>query len=692
MKEWWTARELAAARLPGLPTTRRGVQFLAGREGWAKRVRSGSGGGFEYPSTALPGPARDELVRRQLAEGGRQEVTPLPIPPPQGGRGGEVSTLKAWQRRCMEARLGLLAEVDRLAALLGGPTAARRRMVELARAGELPAHLQGLVAAAHGRRGSARVLSQRSLVRWARLRATGGAVAVAPALPRRETSPPSWLWPVMRAWARPGKPPLAAACEWVAGEGVDLPPLRTVQRRVAQLGAVERMRGRMGPRALKAIRPYVVRDFAMLEPADVYMADGHTHDQQVLHPWSGRPFRPEIVSVIDVATRRVVGWSAGVAESAWLVADALRHAAAAAVPAIFYSDRGTGFCNQHLDDAVTGVLARLGTTHETSLPYNSQARGVVERLHQSLWIRAARLHPGFVGHDMDREARMRLDRRVRDDLKACGTTRALLGWQDFMGWCGAQVAAYNARPHTSLARVRDPESGRLRHRSPDEAWAAAVEGGAELAVPDAATLGDLFRPQIERVVRRGMVRLGQADYGHALLEEHHGRIVLVGYDIHDPSRVWVRDGEQRLICIAELDAWKRDFYPRPAVEQARERREQAQLRRIEDKAEALRAERRGPTPAIALLPPPEPDPEGEARFVAEWQAEQDAPPQETAEDRYVAWRRVGARIEAGEAVPGDMRRWHGTWPESPEGRSMLRNVEEWGEDLILLGWRMRQAG
>ena len=52
----------------------------------------------------------------------------------------------------------------------------------------------------------------------------------------------------------------------------------------------------------------------------------------------------------------------------------------------------------------TGLLSRLGTTLTHSLPYNSQARGIIERAHQSIWVRAAKELPTYIGKDMDAEA------------------------------------------------------------------------------------------------------------------------------------------------------------------------------------------------------------------------------------------------------------------------------------------------
>ncbi|NPY05981.1 DDE-type integrase/transposase/recombinase, partial [Pseudomonas aeruginosa] len=76
------------------------------------------------------------------------------------------------------------------------------------------------------------------------------------------------------------------------------------------------------------------------------------------------------------------------------------------VPAIFYVDNGSGYVNHMMRDEAVGLMGRLGIDMKNSLPYNSQARGVIERVHQSLWIRAAKELPGYIGADMDRQAKL----------------------------------------------------------------------------------------------------------------------------------------------------------------------------------------------------------------------------------------------------------------------------------------------
>ncbi len=161
---------------------------------------------------------------------------------------------------------------------------------------------------------------------------------------------------------------------------------RLMTRLDESFGTLERHRGREGSLTLKSRMAYVMRSTDDLLPTCIYTADGKTFDAEVQHPIHGQPFRPEITSVVDVATRKCVGFSVGLAENTIGVVDALRHACVEnGICAIFYVDRGPGFKNDALDNQLTGVIGRLGITKLHSLPYNSQARGIIERFNGSVW-------------------------------------------------------------------------------------------------------------------------------------------------------------------------------------------------------------------------------------------------------------------------------------------------------------------
>lgn len=78
MKAWWSAQELAAEALPGLPHSKAKINAAARKTGWASRTdaqgqalarrRKGRGGGVEYHFHLLPFHAREVLIARGLVK------------------------------------------------------------------------------------------------------------------------------------------------------------------------------------------------------------------------------------------------------------------------------------------------------------------------------------------------------------------------------------------------------------------------------------------------------------------------------------------------------------------------------------------------------------------------------------------------------------------------------------------------
>lgn len=67
LREWHSAADLEAMRLPGLPASRSGIARKAGAEKWARIVERGRGGSrFLYHVSALPPRAFDALIARIL--------------------------------------------------------------------------------------------------------------------------------------------------------------------------------------------------------------------------------------------------------------------------------------------------------------------------------------------------------------------------------------------------------------------------------------------------------------------------------------------------------------------------------------------------------------------------------------------------------------------------------------------------
>ncbi len=672
LKTHYTAAELAALRLTGLPASERGVRKAAERENWPSRPRA-RGKGREYipPATALA-----ELRDRSLQTCASRLALPLPHPPAGTAPDTRAQQLKA------DARRGVLQALDILMQRTGYPLKrAAAALLVLAHAPDASPQLVAMLRLARDERGRPSpdgLPSLRSVLRFAEYQRAGN---LAPKRRQRDMYIPDWAPAFLVHYQRPEKPTVEHAyrqfCADRTPAGQNQPSIWQVRRFLAKVGQVSREHGRLGAHELKSLKPFIRRGFAHLQPGDIYSADGHTFDAEVQHPLHGRPFRPEITTVIDIATRRVVGWSVDLAESAHAVLDALRNASLAhGIPAVFYVDNGSGYCNALMKDEATGLMARLGIEMLHSLPYNSQARGVIERLHRTLWVPAAKNLPGYLGRDMDREARLAHFRHSRRALRTPGRTTALplLGWPQFLAYCAGQVADYNRRPHSSLGKCTDPHTGRRRHQSPDERWASHEANGFTAHRIDDDEVRPLFRPQLLRTVRRGELELFGNRYFNAALEEFHGEQLPVGYDIHDPATVWVHDDDGRFICTASLNANLRDYLPQSVVERARERRADGRERRLQARLDEVRAERHGRPAILAVadecLPwPCAPDPLLPPGPVATLPAGWQVPATPAA--RWAEWQRQAGLDPA--ALPDDKaRRWHDTYQATAEFRTYQR--------------------
>lgn len=626
MRDALNAKEIAsiAKWLPEIAATEQNVRETAKRSAWPSRPREKSqGGGKEYPIAGWPeamraalmeaisarvptvcavlqvriepegpAPVSPELVRSRPVPAAPSPAEALPLP----------TSLADWQRRGLEARLALLAEVDRLAVASSWRQAAV--LIERkAKAGTLAPALLRLLPIANARSGGAggaRTVALRTLYRWADLREQAVVAdtwtVLAPKEPAKVKTVRPWEAALLSLYRQPQQRGIPWCLEQLPKRfpGLPVPSHDQAKRFIAALPPVERERGRRGRMALLALKGFKRRDTSVLEPMDVVVADGHTVKFDVAHPMHGRPFGPEVMAVQDRATRYIAGWSAGLAESTWVVMDGLRTAVSRlGMIAIFYTDRGSGFVNDATSDELLGFFERLFLTHRKATAQRAQARGGIERNHQSVWVRGARGQITCRTRDMDREARKAVTKRVEKDIRETGASQLLMPWEDFLRWCQEQVDAHNHRPHSSLPKIRDAATGKMRHQSPAECLQSWRGKGWEPVPLADSEMDDLFRPYEERRTVRGEVKLPWGRYYDGALVPFHGQDVRVGYDIHDGTRVWVRDRDGRLICVARRDANVVPDMPASQVEHARNKRAKGKAKIATDKLHLIELERRG---------------------------------------------------------------------------------------------------
>lgn len=677
---WYTAKELAG--LPGMPTTVQGVNTRAKSHNWEAQKRLGRGGGYEYAFAVLPTETQNALITQTVGQSESEAADPQPAPEPQVDS-AETRRLTDAQRQVMSARVAFVREIERMAKMVSQQRAIET-LVALAQAGDLSPYLAERVVRANDRKTDTRTLSERTLKRWVSAFKKEGERGLAPKRRKADMSVPPWAGDFLKRYQRPQKPSVEAAYQQLVEQTEPPhPSIHQVRRWLAKLSPEARERGRMGPHELKALQPFKRRTAEGLWPNDVWVADGHTFDAEVINPLTGQAFRPEVTLIIDWATRRITGFALNLAESTLATIDALRDAVSrVGMFNLFYVDNGSGFDNA----TVYEVVDRLGGTITHSLPYNSQARGVIERAHKSILVRLAREMDSYIGADMDPEASTKahkLSRQaIRDGLKPV----QIPTFQEFFDRLNDALDAYNHRPHKGLGKIRDLETGRLRHQSPMEAWKSAEAEGFEALAAPADVVASLTRPQEVRKAHRGEIRINSGIYFLDALRDFHGEEIKVAWDYRDAGRVWAYtlDGEE--IGEAQLNGNATSAMPASMIQRAADKREKGQLNRLAKKAKTIT----GQDVEIRTIEPTPTQPEynneriANARAYAQQLEDQRARfeiPQDKVQ-RYRLWQTLDAQLRKGEELGEAEQRWHANYQHHNDFRAIAKVMDADGQPPV----------
>ena len=305
-QEWFTVAELAELALPGLPTTKRNIQKMADREGWAiyrdgagaicSRPRRARGGGMEYHVSLLPEAARSKLSKVRPAKAARLDVAG------------------------MQLRFERLPQTMKDKALFRLMTL--RRVEDLQRSGATKQDAVEIAVAEAVRQarsdGREVKISVRSVYDWFDLvrgvEAHEWLAFLAPAYSGRQSSTECHpdLWEAYKAaYCQLNKPPharcyqemrrLAKANDWT------LPHAKYFIRRIAaEIAADEMVYLREGAKALKDTFAYADRDRTGLYPLQVTNLDGHLWDIEVIWP-DGSIGRPYSLAIQDIASGMPLG-------------------------------------------------------------------------------------------------------------------------------------------------------------------------------------------------------------------------------------------------------------------------------------------------------------------------------------------------------------------------------------------------
>lgn len=537
-REWASAAELAAMKLPGLPTTKVGMLERAARDGWQSRPRQGRGGGAEFHYAALPPAARAAFVLRH---------TPKALPAQPVPAGGD--------RASPQARTGIAAWYETL------PDDRKRKaeraalillaVRELEYAGTPTLQAIAQVADAHQ-------VAQSTIYAWQ------GQVAGAPEADWRYWLAPRHVgkqdmaeipapaWDALRADYLRLERPSFSDCERRLRAAAEekgwgkLPSGRTLYRRLQALPPELVVLAREGEQALRRLFPAQARDRSHFHAMEAVNADGHKVD--VFVRWEdGEIGRPVLVVFQDLFSGKLLSWRADRTENKVAVRLAFGDMVSRfGIPRLCWFDNGRNFASKWLtggtpnrfrfkvrDEEPTGILVSLGVEVRWTRPYSGQSKPI-ERAFRDLASTLAK-HPAFAGAYTGN----------KPDAKPENYGSKAVPIATFMEVAATTIAEHNAR----LGRTGGVCAGRSFDQVFAESYAAAPVTRAteeQRALWLLAAEGALVRRET------ASIHLAGNRYWHQDLIRVRGERVIARFDpddLHAPLKVYGLAGQ--FICAAD---------------------------------------------------------------------------------------------------------------------------------------------
>jgi hypothetical protein len=532
---WFTAAEIAALDLPGMPDTRRGVAMVAEREEWGRpdaeghlwRRRKGRGGGIEYAIHVLPSFTRARLLARLGA---------AEAPTERDARLKRLSDEAAWAAYDRASDKRKARAGDRLAAL--------QAVEALVSAGRPRSLAMMEVAAARG-------VSRSQLYAWSALvegvPRTSWLARLLPQFagatgPRATCDEDAWEW-LKSHYLRPAKPTFEQC--WrdlrkvAAQRGWRLPSERTMRRRIGALDPVVVAYHRDGVEAAARMFPAQRRDRSMLHAMQWLNADGHRFD--VFARWEdGTVARPMVVFFQDLYSGKILAWRVAQAETG----DSFRLAFGDVVetwgiPDAVTIDNTLAAANKTMSGGIRrrfrfkvraeeplGIFPMLGVQVHWTKPRSGQSKPI-ERAFGDFARDIAR-HPAFAGAYTGNSPAAKPEDYGRKAVPIA----------EFVAVLEAGIAEHNARPGRTAPVCRG--------RSFDETFAASyAEAPIRRATAEQRRILLLAAEEV-RVRRDGTIHLLGNRYHDPALSRHIGRPVVIRFDpdrLHAPVHVYNAAGD-----------------------------------------------------------------------------------------------------------------------------------------------------
>lgn len=543
MRTYFTLAELVEMRLPGLPTTVRGLSMRAEAEGW-RAIEGGSrkatgrqgGGGFEYNINLLSADARAKLA---LVLSGKTEEEWKEAKERKAALWARYNRLTKAHKDICEDRLKVLRRVEELTVL----GISREQAITVA------THDADVQKSAY--------YEWRKLVEnldeedWLAALAPNYVVSADPKF--ADCHPKAWE--ILKSdFLRLEKPKFSACyrrMKKVADrDGLEpIPSERALRRRFeAEVSKAAVSLKRDGREKARGLHPAQRRSRTHLHAMQMVNMDGHKLDVFVKVPWSTKPIRFYLIGIQDLYSGKVLSFRLAEAETWEAVRLVLGDMVESfGIPEVIYLDNGKAFASKWITgDAVRrfrfkvkpedprGLLSTLGIEPRFTRPYSGQSKPI-ERAWGDL-AEAISKHPFCAGAYTGN----------KPDAKPENYASRAIDWMEFREHVAEQIADHNAQ--------QGRKAQACKGRSFDQTFADSMaSAGTHVRVPTAgqATLWLLASEAIQTKKGSGEIHYQGNRYWDVTLNQYAGQKVVIRFDpdaLHEPVKVY--DLKSRLLCEA----------------------------------------------------------------------------------------------------------------------------------------------
>lgn len=697
-KLWWTADELAAARLPELPGSKRGINLLAERLGWREtegcaRRKPGRGGGWQYHWSVLPMASKRRLLSDAAETTDERQD--------RGTAWAEYDALPVSAKEKAEKRLKALSVAEAL-------------------------HSAGLTHVAAMNEAACRSgVSARTLYNWAEMiEGVAEDDRLAYLVPRnrlakreskRDASTRAFLDYLKSLFLRLEAPTFAecyrTVCKKARAEGWDTLKERTAWRRLeAEVPRVTRVFAREGEQGLQRCFPAQIRDRSAMRAMEGVNADCHKIDVFVSWP-DGKINRPQIVAFQDLYSGKILSWRVDHDPNKIMVMAAWGELVENwGIPRHCLFDNGREFANKWMtagtptrfrfkvrDDDPLGVLPLLGVKVHWATPAHGQAKPI-ERAFRDIASDVAK-DPRFAGAYVGN----------RPDAKPENYGSRAIPAETFLKVLAEGIEEHNSRD----GRLSPTAKGRSFDATFAESYADAPIRKATEEQRRLWLMGQ-HNGQLRR--DNGQLRLYGNYYHSDWMSQRAGEKIVARFDPEDlHSGIYIYSGDGAFLGFAECQQ-KVGFFDLTAARETSRRK--ARIRRAEkaladahrpvpleqiaDDLEQLTPNAAEDVTAKVVAPEfgrkaakmpldrpvyerpedPELDAAREAMIFSLPTTVTPTTPPEGPADRFRRAQAILARSDAGQPIGQDEATWVNGYVETAEYQGLLHMQESFGEDGV----------